>query len=300
MQKDLRKHAGIGHSKSQSVMIAMTFVILIVFYGIFMVFPIGYAAVGSFFDWRPSRGQFDFIGFKNYVWLFTNKTTLSSLGNTLYFTVVVVIFRTLTGLIFAALINEISHGKALYRTLFFLPVITSTVAVALVWNWLYEPATGPLNYYLGLIGVPRLSWLKDKNLAMPSVMLMTVWKDMGYALVVYMAGMTGIPHSLYESASIDGCNRFKSFFHITLPMLKPTTTFVLITSIISYCQTFTQIDLMTEGGPGKATYTLVYMLYQEAFKSNRFGRASAISFLLFAIILVMSILQLKTNNKEVA
>lgn len=120
MQKDLRKHAGIGHSKSQSVMIAMTFVILIALYGIFMVFPIGYAAVGSFFDWRPSRGQYDFIGFKNYIWLFTNKTTLSSLGNTLYFTVVAVIFRTLTGLIFAALINEISHGKALYRTLFFL------------------------------------------------------------------------------------------------------------------------------------------------------------------------------------
>ena len=169
----------------------------------------------------------------------------------------------------------------------------------MVWKWMYEPSSGPLNYYLSLAGIAPQRFLIDSSQALWCVMAMTVWKETGYAMVMYMAGMTGIPGTLYEAAEMDGCTRWQAFRYITFPLLKTTTEFILLTSFVTYCQTFTQIDLMTKGGPGKASYTMVYYLYQEAFGSNKFGRASAIAFVLFAVILVFSVLQLRiTRTKE--
>ena len=202
----------------------------------------------------------------------------------------------LLGLLFAVLIYSLRRCKELFRTIYFIPVITSTVAVSMVWKWMYEPSNGPLNYYLSLMSVPSQRFLKDSSQALWCVMAMTVWKETGYAMVMYMAGMTGIPTVLYEAAEMDGCTRWQAFRHITFPLLKTTTEFVLLTSFVSYCQTFTQIDLMTKGGPGKASYTMVYYLYQEAFGNNKFGRASAIAFVLFAVILVFSVLQLRITR----
>jgi multiple sugar transport system permease protein len=279
-------------------MVNVTVASLILFYGLFFIFPIPYALVGSFFDWMPMKGRFDYVGIDNYQKIFGNDTLWLSLRNTLLFTIVVTVARTALGLFFAVLISELGRGKALFRTVYFIPVVTSTVAVSMVWKWLFEVSGGPINYLLSLLAIPQQAFLKDPSMALGCIMAMTVWKEFGYAMVVYMAGISGIPAALYESAAIDGSTRWKSFCHITLPMLRPTTAFILITSFITYCQTFTQIDLMTGGGPGKATYTMVYYLYKEAFKNFRFGRASAIAFVLFVVIFVFSLLQMRLTREQ--
>ena len=286
-------------SQSQRIMIGIAVVALVVFYSVFFVFPIGYALTGSFFNWMPTKRVFSFIGLENYRKIFEQSTLGLAMGNTLVFTVVVTLGRTLLGLLFAALIYSMRRGRVLFRTIYFIPVITSTVAVSMVWKWMYEPSNGPLNYYLSLAGIAPQRFLIDSSQALGCVMAMTIWKETGYAMVMYMAGMTGIPGTLYEAAEMDGCTRWQAFRYITFPLLKTTTEFILLTSFVTYCQTFTQIDLMTKGGPGKASYTMVYYLYQEAFGNNRFGRASAIAFVLFAVILVFSVLQLRiTRTKE--
>ena len=286
-------------SQSQRIMIVIAVVALVVFYAVFFIFPIGYALTGSFFNWMPTKRVFSFVGLENYRKIFEQSTLGLAMGNTLVFTVVVTLGRTLLGLFFAALIYSMRRGRVLFRTIYFIPVITSTVAVSMVWKWMYEPSNGPLNYYLSLAGIAPQRFLIDSSQALWCVMAMTIWKETGYAMVMYMAGMTGIPGTLYEAAEMDGCTRWQAFRYITFPLLKTTTEFILLTSFVTYCQTFTQIDLMTKGGPGKASYTMVYYLYQEAFGNNRFGRASAIAFVLFAVILVFSMLQLRiTRTKE--
>lgn len=286
-------------SQSQRVMIGIAVTALVVFYAVFFIFPIGYALTGSFFNWMPTKRVFSYIGLENYRKIFEQSTLGLAMRNTLVFTAVVTLGRTLLGLLFAALIYSMRRGRVLFRTIYFIPVITSTVAVSMVWKWMYEPSSGPLNYYLSLAGIAPQRFLIDSSQALWCVMAMTVWKETGYAMVMYMAGMTGIPGTLYEAAEMDGCTRWQAFRYITFPLLKTTTEFILLTSFVTYCQTFTQIDLMTKGGPGKASYTMVYYLYQEAFGSNKFGRASAIAFVLFAVILVFSVLQLRiTRTKE--
>ena len=286
-------------SQSQRIMIGTAVTALVVFYAVFFIFPIGYALTGSFFNWMPTKRVFSYIGLENYRKIFEQSTLGLAMRNTLVFTVAVTLGRTLLGLLSAALIYSMRRGRVLFRTIYFIPVITSTVAVSMVWKWMYEPSSGPLNYYLSLAGIAPQRFLIDSSQALWCVMAMTVWKETGYAMVMYMAGMTGIPGTLYEAAEMDGCTRWQAFRYITFPLLKTTTEFILLTSFVTYCQTFTQIDLMTKGGPGKASYTMVYYLYQEAFGNNRFGRASAIAFVLFAVILVFSVLQLRvTRTKE--
>ena len=278
-------------------MVVLTVCSLVLFYSLFFMFPIGYAFVGSFSNWMPTKHLFSFVGLENYQKVFQQSALALSMTNTLLFTVIVTLARTALGLIFAVLIHSMPRGKALFRTIYFIPVITSTVAVSMVWKWMLEPSNGPLNYYFGLLGIPNQLFLKDSSQALYCVMLMTIWKEMGYAMVMYMAGLTGIPSSLYEAAEIDGCTRLQAFRYLTLPLLRNTTQFVLLTSFVSFCQTFTQIDLMTSGGPGTSSYTMVYYLYQEAFSKHRFGRASAIAFILFAVILVFSVLQFRLQRK---
>lgn len=295
-QMDKRSFGVNRLNQSQRVMVVISVSAIILYYSVFFVFPIGYAFVGSFFNWMPAKRIFSFIGLENYQKIFEQSTMGLALQNTLLFTVIVTLARTAFGLFFAVLIDNLCKGKALFRTIYFIPVITSTVAVSMIWKWMYEPSNGPINYYLSVLGFTSQRFLKDSNQALYCIMLMTIWKETGYAMVMYMAGLTGIPGTLYEAADIDGCTRPQAFMHITLPLLKNTTQFILLTSFVTFCQTFTQIDLMTKGGPGKATYTMVYYLYQEAFDKNRFGRASAIAFVLFAVILAFSLLQLKVKR----
>jgi multiple sugar transport system permease protein len=271
---------------------------MILSYGIFLIFPIVYALAGSLFDWNPMRRIFNFAGASNYIEAFTFPLMWKSLFNSVYFAAVVVLLRTVIGLVFAVLINSVSRFRSFFRTVYFLPVVTSMVAVSLIWySLLYNPAFGIFNQVLVSLGLPRINWLISPYWAMPSVILMTIWKDAGYAVVLYLAGLQGIPAQLIEAATIDGAGRFKIFRYITVPLLNNTTLLVVITATISYLQAFTQIFMLTEGGPGTATYTMVFYLYNEAFTKYRFGYASALSAILFVVIMAFSIIQMKLNRK---
>ena len=279
--------------------IAFTITVLALFYFVFLLFPIVYAFVGSFFHWNPMNGQFDYAGVENYADIFKNELLWKSLFNTIYFTTVVVVLRTVIGLMLAILINSTKRFKSFFRMAYFIPVITSIVAVSLVWKWLYNPAFGAFNFVLALLHLPTLNWLQDPVLALPCIMVATIWKDVGYAIVIFMAGLAGIPNMLYEAAYIDGADKIKSFRHITLPLIRPTTLFVLVTSLISYLQAFTQIFMMTEkGGPGTSCFTMVYLIYNEAFTKYQFGVSSSISFVLFVIILIFSMIQIKVMRSD--
>jgi multiple sugar transport system permease protein len=267
-------------------------------YLIFLIFPIGYAMAGSLFEWNPMHRIFNFLGFANYAEAFAMPLMWKSVGNSIYFAVIVVFARTAVGLVFAVFINNVLHLKSFFRTVYFLPVVTSMVAVSLIWtNLLYNPAFGIFNQILKSLKLPTSNWLRSPYSAMPSIMLMTVWKDAGYAVVLYLAGLQGIPNQLIEAATIDGAGRLKIFRHITLPLLSNTTLLVVITATISYLQAFTQIFMMTDGGPGTATYTMVYYLYNEAFSKYRFGYASALSAILFVVIMIFSLIQMKLNRQ---
>ncbi|MDR1902097.1 MAG: sugar ABC transporter permease [Treponema sp.] len=273
--------------------------VTVLFYGVFLIFPIGYAFLGSLFEWNPIHSVFNFLFLENYREAFEYSLTWTSLFNSIYFAVVVVAVRTFIGLVFAVLINNVVHLRSFFRTVYFLPVVTSMVAVSILWGTLlYNPAFGMFNQILIALGLPPSEWIKSPYTAMLSVMLMTIWKDTGYALVLYLAGLQGIPSQLIEAATIDGAGRMKIFTRITFPLLSSTTLLVAVTGTISYLQAFTQIFIMTEGGPGTATYTMVYYLYHEAFRKFRFGYASAVSVILFVIILVFSLIQMKLTRRE--
>jgi len=271
---------------------------MFLFYGIFLIFPIGYAMVGSFFEWNPMHRIFNFIGGANYIEAINFPLMWKSLLNSIYFAAVVVLIRTSIGLIFAVLINNVLYFRSFFRTVYFLPVVTSMVAVSLIWlNLLYNPAFGIINQILRSVGLPTSDWHKSPYSAMPAIMLMTIWKDSGYAVVLYLAGLQSIPAQLTEAATIDGAGRFKVFRYITIPMLSGTTLLVIITGTIAYLQAFTQIMMMTQGGPGTATYTMVYYLYYEAFTKYNFGYASALSAILFIVIMIFTIIQIKLSRK---
>jgi len=278
---------------SQKLIVILAVVLMVGFYSVFFFWPIIYAFIGSLANWNPLKNTFDFIGIENYKTLFSSKLFYKSLLNTLYFVAVVVTCRVVLGFIIALGLNSINKFKGLLRGLYFLPVIMPIVAVALVWKWLYDPNIGLFQTILSAFGITDVKFLFDEKLALPSVMLMTIWKDIGYAVIIFLAGLMDVSKTILEAAKIDGANALQTLLHIIIPSVKSTIIFVLITSMISYFQSFTQIFIMTKGGPGTATHVLMYLIYGEAFKNYRFGYASSITFVLFAIILVITFIQFK-------
>lgn len=279
------------------------FVVIVVtatvtFYLAFVILPIAMSAVGSLHRWNPLRGQFDFLGLSNYIRAYTEPVFWTSMVNNLVFTGAVVLGRTALGLVIALLMLRIQHLRSFFRTIYFIPVVTSMVAVALIWNWMYDPQVGLINQVIRLAGGSGRAWLKSADTALGAIVVMTIWKETGYAVVIYLAGLLGISQALYEAANIDGASRRQAFLHITVPLLRPTTLFVVITSLISYMQTFVQVFVMTEGGPGTATYLTTYMIYEEAFVKFDFGYASAISFNLFVVIMVFTALQFRLMKER--
>ena len=233
-----------------------------------------------------------FIGFANYQKLLTNDPVFrQTLVNTLYFVAGVVPLDIICALSLALLLNRPIRAMTFYRAIYFVPVVTSLIAVAIVWQWLYHTEVGLVNFVLTRLGLPRVNWLGSTEWAMPAVILMSVWKAMGYYAVIFLAGLQGIPTHLYEAASIDGANGWQRFWRITLPLLSPTMFFVLVISMIQAFQVFGQIFIMTRGGPGNATNTIVYFIYNNGFVWFRMGYAAAASWILFAIIFAITALQ---------
>lgn len=283
---------------SQKVMIIGTLAAMAIFYLAFMIIPIIYALVGSFCNWNPMIGQMDFVGLENYKDMLTSTAFRKALTNTLLFTIVVTFFRVALGMVLAVFIDSLGFLKSFFRTVYFLPVVASMVAISLVWVWIFEPTSGIANQLLGFFGLQGVGWLKDQHLALPSIMITTIWKDVGFAMVFYLAGLNNIPRSLYEAADVDGATPLQKFFKIQLPMLSSTTVLVSVTGIISNLQMFDQVFMMTEkAGPNNATLTAVYMLYDEAFVNYRFGNAAVIAFVIFLVTLAFSIVQMKMEKQ---
>jgi multiple sugar transport system permease protein len=293
--------------KGRGGMIVLATVPLILSYVVFLIFPMLYALVMSFTNWNPASIRYPLrvVGLDNYrKILFENPLFWICLKNTAYYTLLNVPTGMVVALALAALVNALKHLRSLYRTLYYLPVLTSGVAAAIIWNWLYQPRYGLFNSILALLvsefglQIPMPRYLLDPKLAMPSIVAMGIWKGSGYTMVIFLAGLQGIPQSLYEAARVDGANRLQSFLRITVPLLRPTVMFVTLTGVIGSFQAFVQMFLMTTGGPGNTTRTIVYLLWDEAFVNSRFGYASAISFILFVIIMTLTLLQRRILRTE--
>ena len=282
-------------SKSEIILRNIVVTVMVIYFTIFLVVPIGIAFAGSFHEWNPLSGTYNFLGLANYIEVFTSGLFGKSMLNTLIFSVVVIFFRVGLGLAIAyAIYSTLVKHKSFFRAVYYMPVVTPMVAVAFVWKFMYNPQIGTINQIFGL----DVNWLMDPRTALLAVIIMTIWKDFGYAVVMYMAGLYSLPADALEAAKVDGASAWQTFRYITLPLLKPMTLFVVITSIISYIQAYVQILIMTEGGPGTATYLASYIIYDEAFVKYNFGYASALSFVLFVITAVFTWLSNRVSGTE--
>ena len=265
---------------------------------VFFVTPIVFAVYLSVHRWEIVSARRPFVGAANFVEMFRDPLFWNALKNTLVFSLNVPLGMALA-LAVAVLLNQRLRGVGVLRTLFFLPGVTSLVAVALVWRFLYEPNFGLANAVLDWLGLPRLQWLNAPSTAMPALIVMSIWLGLGYQMVVFLAGLQSIPQTFYEAAVIDGASSWQRFRRITLPLLKPTTLFVLVTSLIGSFQVFTTVFMMTGGGPARSTDVLVHHIYQAAWDNLRMGYASAMSMVLFVIILGVTWAQFKLLGKQV-
>ena len=282
-------------SKSEIILRNIVVVAMVLFFSVFLIIPIGIAFAGSFHEWNPLSGTYRFLGLENYKEVIVNPLFWKSLWNTIIFSVVVIIFRVGLGLGIAyAIYSALIKYKSFFRSVFYMPVVAPMVAVAFVWKFMYNPQIGTINQMFGL----DINWLMNPKTALGAVIIMTIWKDFGYAVVMYMAGLYSLPADALEAAKVDGANAWQNFRYITLPLLKSMTLFVVITSIISYIQAYVQILIMTEGGPGTATYLSSYIIYDEAFVKYNFGYASALSFVLFIITAVFTWLSFRVSGSE--
>jgi multiple sugar transport system permease protein len=279
---------------------ALPFVIL---FGVFLALPILAAFLFSFtsFGLRDITNPIgaSVVGVDNYARLLSDAKFWKSLGNTVYFVVVGVPLTLALGLVIAnALSRGITRFRTAFRVGFYLPVITSIVAIAVVWRFLLNPDFGLINLLLAKVGITGPNWLANSALAMPSIIAMAVWRNVGFAMVVFVAGMQAIPSMLYEAASIDGAGRWQSFRYVTLPMLRPTILFMLVITTIGYLQLFEEPFVMTGGGPLDATLSVTMYMYQQGFTFFHQGYASAIAYVLFVIVAIVAFLQFKFLRSE--
>ncbi len=270
----------------------------IAFFVIFHYYPIVSALFMSFFDYKLVETVHPFVGLRNYIALARNASFAMAFKNTLYYSVGTLFAGVALALLLAMIFDKTSLLVEFFKTLYFIPVVTSMVASSLIWQYIYQPNVGLLNRVLHVVGVGPYAWLLDAGLAMPSIIVMSIWKRLGFNIVIFLAGLKSIPGVYYEAALIDGASWLQKFRYITLPLLKPITLFVFITTAINSFQVFTQVFVMTSGGPMGATETLVYAIYNEGFKFFRLGSACAMTFVMFSVILIFTVLQMKLTKMD--
>jgi multiple sugar transport system permease protein len=274
---------------------------VIILFGLFRIWPSIQTLYLSFFNVELLKNRLTFIGLENFVDLIHDELFVGAIKHTLIFALAIVPISAALGMILAVLFNEEFRLRELFKAVYFAPMVTSTVAAAVVWWWLYNPQFGLFNVILKLLHLPAQPWLLSSQMALPAVILFSIWKTLGYNMVIYVAGLQGIPHEFYEAATIDGAGPFHRFLRITLPLLAPTTTFVFIYNSIFAFQAFDQVYVLTGGGPAHATSVVVLELYNQAFQRYRFGYASAEAMVLFLFILAVTIAQyVYSRRTEVA
>lgn len=266
---------------------------------LFTLIPI-LASLGlTLFDWDLLTPA-EFIGLGNFKSLVQDQSFWRALGHTLGYIVGYIPSVMILSLTMAVIFNQRLRGITLFRTAFFIPVVSSWVAVALLWMWIFNPKYGLVNYLLGVIGIQGPAWLFDPQWAMPAIIITSVWKDIGFVMVMFLAGLQGIPAEYYEAAAIDGASGWQRFLRITLPLLSPTTFFALIISLINSFQVFDQIWIMTGGGPAGATSVLVERIVHNAFRYSRMGYAATQSWVLFLLVFAATLIQTRLQRRWVA
>jgi len=267
---------------------------------IFILYPLIESVRISFQEFSLLRGS-TYIGFDNYVQMFADGRLRIAYINTVIFTLFAVFFNAGIGLILAVMLNRRLPVlmRNLYRSIFFFPVLIAHTYIAVIWRFLYQQDTGVINYYLGLFGVDAIPWLSNAHWAMAAIIILDVWKNTGFAMLVFLAGLQSIPNEYYEAAQLDGANERQLFFRITIPLLSPTIFFILVIFMIGALQVFDTIIVLTQGGPGDATRSVVLYVYEIAFRTFNMGYAAAVSMTLFAIILVLTALQFWISRRWV-
>jgi len=267
---------------------------------IFTYLPV-FASLGLSFSYWNLLGTPRFIGLENYATVLNDALFWKSFGTTCWFVALSGILELVISLVLAVWLNRAIRGQSFFRTAYFLPFITPMVSVALVWGWLYDPSYGMFNWLLQqahLIGKP-IPWLYDPQTALWAVIILRVWKDIGYNIVIFLAGLQAVPPSLYESANLDGAGGWRTFWLVTLPMITPTLFFVGVMTLINGFQAFDSVYLLTQGGPEHSTELLVYWMFKNAFEFYKIGPASAIAYILFIVILLLTLVQWQLRKRWV-
>lgn len=302
-KKNLRgkliKFFGPNNAKSRFIFICLAPVMLLFF--TFNIIPILVSIVLSLFNYSPLSSKSPFIGLENFINLFKDYIFIKTISNTVIFVVIAVGINLVISTIIALSINSViqSRMRELFRAFVFLPTVTPVVGGALIWTTILEPNYGLIRMVMANIGYNSpIYWLTDERLVLPSIIMMTLWQDLGYNIVIITAGLNAIPKIFYEAANLDGANKTSVFLKITFPLLMSTVLFVSVMTIISYFQIFTQAQIMTQGGPDYASQVIALSIYQNAFAYERMGYASAIAVILLVIIMIISVLQLKFFKQD--
>lgn len=298
LKKDKKKKQGKSKLYKKESRAAMVFILApLVGYLIFVLYPFLYSIYASFTTWN-GLGFMEFTGLDNYIKLLTDDYFHKSLFNTVFMMIGIPIGLFLS-LMLAMGLNRGIKGTTTFRVIYYIPVVSSIAAISVLWQWAYNGDYGLVNQVLEVFGIEGPNWLQNKNTVKPALMIMTIWKGLGYSMLLYLAALQSVPKIYYEAADLDGANGFQRFKHITWPMVKPVTFFLVITNIIGGAQMFTEINIMTpDGGPEYSSATVVFYIWQKAFDNLQMGYASAMSVVLGIIIFIVTVVQFRLNDKS--
>lgn len=266
---------------------------------VFWIYPILRSFYISFTDWDYMSPTYNFVFFDNFIALFKDSRFYDALWNTVVFTLGTLIPTIILGLGLALLMQKSFRGSGIVKFILFSPWITPTVAVSIVWTWIYDPGTGIANTILNFLGLPALQWIKSSQTSMLAVIIVTVWKSLGYAMIFYLSALEKVPKELYEASGMDGAKWWQRFRDVTLPCISPTTFFLMIITMVNSLQAYDQIQILTQGGPSGSTRTLLYMYYQLGFEEFNMGQATAVAIILIVITVLLSIVQFVGSKKWV-
>ena len=270
----------------------------ILYYLLLRYYPVGRTLYLSFTDARLLSPTYDFVGAQNFANLLGDPVFRKVLWNTTYYAFVTTTVTTVLAFLVALLFDPIRRGVGMLRLIYYLPTVTSAIAIATIWIWFYQPRFGLFNQILAFFSIPPISWLRSTEWAMPSLIIMSVWGGVGFSALIFIAGLKGIPNSYIEAARIDGAAPWQVAWHIKLPLLSRVITFVYVTGVIGSFQVFQQVYLMTSGGPLNATRVLALAIYEDAFQHLKIGQAAATAFVLFVVVGVLTVIQLRIQRND--
>ena len=286
------------HIANSQAFVAFLFLLVpVVILAALKIWPVFYNLYLSFTRYELFEAP-RFVGMKNYNYVFSNSVTRQSIFNTLLFTIEAVPIGTALALTIAKLLDQSIRGRVFLRTLYYLPVVSSVVVSAMIWRWIYSPQHGLLNYFLEVLGIPPQNWLSDPNLALISLVIVTIWGSIGSNMIIFLAGLQDIPRDVIEAARVDGANSLQNFLFITVPLMRPVILFVVVTFTIGIFRNFGLIFMLTQGGPFNRTNTMVWEVYQNVFGYLRLGRGAAISVVMLVIVLILTLISFRVLRER--